>query len=210
MQRNESVNIAIMDNEKNAHDWNLNQLARELYWWTDFFNAAFFKNQPVPIPAISFEKTKITNLGHYVIGRNAFGIKDNININRAHLNRPLWDILATLIHEMTHCWQAQYGQPSNSWFHNKQFQLKMQQFGIICDRKGAHQGVGDPFVFLLKKHGIAFNHVTAPDGLIKIPPRPRGNSKLKKWSCGCTNIRVAVKDFKAKCLKCGNKFELVP
>jgi hypothetical protein len=37
---------------------------------------------------------------------------------------------------------------------------------------------------------------------------PKGKSKLKKWSCGCTNIRVAVRSLEAKCLKCGNKFEI--
>jgi hypothetical protein len=99
---NERINIHIMENEKEAHDWELNTLASELYWWVDFFNIAFFMDQPVPVPAISFEKTKVSNLGHYVIGRNAFGIKENININRVHLKRPMWDLLATLIHEMTH------------------------------------------------------------------------------------------------------------
>ena len=32
-------------------------------------------------------------------------------------------------------------------------------------------------------------------------------SKLKKWSCGCTNVRVAT-DFNATCNGCGNDFEL--
>ena len=90
----------------------------------------------------------------------------------------------------------------------------MLEFGIICDRKGRHQGVGDPFVYLLKKHGIVFNRATKlePDGTLKIPPQAnlKGKSKLKKWTCGCTNIRVAVKEFEAKCLKCGKKFEVAP
>ena len=32
--------------------------------------------------------------------------------------------------------------------------------------------------------------------VIPINPKPtkKGSSKLKKWTCGCTNIRVAVKD----------------
>ena len=88
----------------------------------------------------------------------------------------------------------------------------MMDFGIICNAKGYHSGVGNPFVFLLKKHGIVFNGEmkSKSDDTIKIPPRvkPKGQSKLKKWSCGCTNIRVAVKEFEAKCLKCGNLFEL--
>ena len=33
--------------------------------------------------------------------------------------------------------------------------------------------------------------------------------KLKKWSCGCANIRMGAKDCDAKCLRCGNKFELI-
>jgi SprT-like family protein len=213
MQRklNESINIHIMENEKDALDWELNDLARELYWWVDFFNTAFFKSQPVPVPAISFEKTKVSNLGHYVVGRNALGIKENININRAHLYRPLWDILATLVHEMSHSWQYIYGKPSKSWFHNKEFQMKMLELGIVCNNKGCHLGIGDPFVFLLKKHGIRFNLNFDLDGVMKIPPKPKkkGNSKLKKWTCGCTNIRVAIADLEAECLKCGNRFELI-
>jgi hypothetical protein len=209
-QLNESINIAIMD-DNSAHQWRLNELAWELYWWVDFFNITFFKKQPVPVPVISFEKTRVTNLGHYMAGRNAFGIKDSINLNRVHLNRPLWDILTTLLHAMTHCWQEMYGKPSNSWFHNKQFQTKMLEFGIICNGKGCHLGAGDPFVSLLKKHGVVSNHTPEAGGIIKIPPnsKPKGKSKLKKWSCGCTNIRVAIQDLEAKCLKCGNRFKFI-
>jgi hypothetical protein len=210
-QLKEPINIAIMENEKSAYDWVLSNLAWELYWWTDFFNIAFFRDQPVPVPAISFERTKITTLGHYVPGRNSLGLLENINVNTAHLNRPLWDILATLIHEMCHSWQKIYGKPSKSWFHNKEFQTKMSELGIVINNKGCHLGIGDPFVFLLRKHGVQFNHNRGHDGTIKIPPKPKpkGKSKLKKWSCGCTNIRVGVKDLEAKCLKCGNTFGLV-
>ena len=71
---NESINIAIRENERSVDDWELNDLARELYWWVDAFNIAFFKDQKVPVPAVSFERTNINNLGHYVVGRNAFGL----------------------------------------------------------------------------------------------------------------------------------------
>jgi hypothetical protein len=208
---NEPDNININKNKMRAHDWALNDLADELYWWVDFFNIVHFKDQPVPVPALSFERTRITSLGNYVIRKKSFGIPENINLNSAHLNRPMWDILATLLHEMTHRWQAIYGKPSKSWFHNKEFQLKMMNLGIVCNSKGCHSGVGDPFVYLLKKHGIIFNFDSEAEtnGIIKIPTRAqlKGRSKLIKWSCGCANIRVAVKDFKAKCLTCGNDFE---
>jgi len=210
----ESINLAIMENEKSIDDWELNSLAWELYWWVDFFNIAFYKDQPVPIPVISFSRTKISSLGHYVIGRNAFGIKENINLNTAHLNRPSWEILSTLLHETCHSWEHCYIIQENktkTWYHSKAYREKMLSFGILCNEKGHHKEIGDPFVFLLKKHGVFFGSNTIIDGTIKISPRtkPKGKSKLKKWTCGCTNIRVAVKEFEAKCLKCGNKFELV-
>ena len=206
---NESINIAIMENETNATDWALSDLASELYWWADFFNIAFFKDQLVPAPVISFAKTRIDNLGHYVSGRNAFGIKENININRAHLSRPLWSILATLLHEMTHSWQAIYGKPSKSWFHNKEFRTRLKHFGVVCNEKGAHLKVGDPFVFLLNKHGVSFEDGSYSGGTVsaKSENRPKGRSKLKKWKCPCgQNARVGRKQFFATCDLCRQKF----
>ena len=210
-QLNDPINIAIRENEKTVTDWALSDFAKVLYFWSDIFNMEFFKDEPVPVPAISFEKAKVGNLGHYVQGRNSFGIRENININRVHLDRPAWDILATLLHEMCHSWQSTYGNTSNSWFHNKEFREKMLAMGILVNAKGCHLGVQDPFVFILKKHGVKVSGEKNPDGVIKVLPKdkPKGKSKLKKWSCGCTNVRVAVQTFEAQCLKCGNKFELV-
>lgn len=207
----ETINIQIMENEKSVNDWELNSLAWELYWWVDLFNIAFFKERPVPVPAISFERTNVNNLGHYVVGRNAFGVRENININRVHLNRPMWDILATLLHEMAHSWQYIHGHPSKSWFHNKEFQLKLLSFGILINKNGCHIGAGDPFIYLIRRHGIEFGRSSFSGGMVTLPPKGKvkGKSKLKKWTCGCTNIRVAIRDLEAECLKCGNRFVLV-
>ncbi len=201
-----------MENEKSVTDWSLYDLAWDLYWWSDFFNIRFFKDEPVPVPAISFESTRVTTLGHYVLGRNSFGIRENININRKHLNRPMWDILATLLHELCHSWQNMYGSPSNSWFHNKEFRNKLSDMGIFCDEKGCHIGVGDPFVHILRQHAVEFNLEKTDKGNLKIPPQPKkkGKSKLKKWSCGCgQNVRVGTKEFHATCDLCREPFVLV-
>ena len=155
-QNTENIGTAIMENGNDAIDWAFCGLSCELYWWTEFFNIAFFKTQPVKMPVLSFEKKSVRNLGHYVKQRNGFGLKENININRCHLDRPLWEILAVLIHEMCHSWQNLYGNPSTSWFHNKEFKLKMSEIGIVTDNRGRHLKVREPFVFLLEKHGIDF------------------------------------------------------
>lgn len=206
--KDESINLAIRENEKNIRDWNLSGLAKKVYWWVDYFNQEFFTDQTVPVPVISFERTNVNSLGHYVIGRNAIGVKENININTVHLKRPFWEILATLLHELTHSWQASYGSPSNNWYHNNEFRSKMQKFGIFTDKKGCHIKVANPFVSLLKSRGVEFVDEEQSDGVIIYPPsvKPKGKSKLKKWSCGCTNVRVAVKEFEAKCLICDNVF----
>jgi len=211
MKNSEQINLDIKENELSATDWALWELAWELYWWVDLFNTAFFKNQPVPVPALSFEKTTVRTLGRYVTGRNAFGIKENINLNSTHLKRPLWEILATLLHEMCHSWQATHGTPSKSWFHNKEFQQEMLEIGIQCDHKGRHKGLTDPFMSILERHGISLDLPQNENKTIRLHPNEnsRGTSKLKKWSCGCTNARVATKNFLAKCLKCGKRFQKV-
>jgi hypothetical protein len=71
--------------------------------------------------------------------------------------------------------------------------------------------LSDSFVSLLKSHGVTLNKgmESETDGTVKIPSKKKskGRSKLKKWTCGCTNVRVAVKDFEAKCLKCCQDFK---
>ena len=78
----DKINVEIMDNELKATDWELHGLASELRWWIDFFSAAFFKDQPIPLPVLSFEKTRVTTLGSYRLGHNDIGVKENINLNR--------------------------------------------------------------------------------------------------------------------------------
>ena len=48
------------------------------------------------------------------------------------------------------------------------------------------------FKDLLRRFGV-----TVPEGEITATARKAGSSKLKKWSCGCTNVRCGVGDFQA-------------
>lgn len=64
-----------------------------------------------------------------------------------------------------------------------------------------------PFKEFLKNNGVEVPHDAAD-----IEPRERrvkGRSKQKKWSCGCTNIRCAVADLHAQCLKCAHVFRCI-
>ena len=53
------------------------------------------------------------------------------------------DILATLVHEQVHLWQAHEGHPSRSGYHNRQWALEMLRVGlrpISLDRPGKMTG----------------------------------------------------------------------
>ncbi len=212
----ERVNIEIMANELDAMDWELNSLVWDLYWFVDFFNIVFFKGESVPIPALTFEKSRVNNLGFYRIGRNDFAVKDQINLNRLYIDRPLSETLGTLLHEMVHSFEYIYIEESKrtkNWYHTKAFREKLKECGIHTDERGCHMAIGDPFRYILIRHGVDFNHSNMVDkgGLVLIPPKPKkkGKSKLKKWSCGCQNVRIGKSEFHATCNLCGNEFELI-
>lgn len=215
----ERVNLEIRENQLSAHDWELHYLAVELQWWVDAFNVLFFPRQPVPLPVLTFESARINSLGHYRIGRNEWSVRNQINLNQKHLNRPLWELLSTLLHEMVHAWEYQYlpaKERTKSWYHTRTFRDLMKQFGIHCNEKGQHVGLcmTGPFVYHLKRHGVRFDGLRQRSAgvrgnIVDINPgtdKKKGSSKLKKWSCGCTNIRSAVQ-VQAVCEACGQRFE---
>ena len=208
-QLDEKVNLEIMENELDAMDWEHNQLVSELYWFVDLFNIVFFKDTPVPIPALSFERSRVNTMGWYRIGRNDFAVKDQINLNRLYIDRPLCETLGTLIHEMIHSYEYIYveeNKRTKSWYHTNAFRSKLKECGIHTDDRGCHVAIGDPFKYILQRHGVSFNHnnMVQKGGLVLIPPKPKkkGKSKLKKWSCGCQNVRVGKQTFEATCDIC--------
>jgi len=199
-----------MTSSKHLEKTDLDHLIYEIYWFIDFFNTAFFYPDPVSAPILSFEVNRKKSLGHYPVQGKTNDDGRDVNIYKINPHQNLWEILTTLVHLMVHTWQNHHGQSCKGWFHNKEFREKMAEFGILCNKNGHHTELGDPFVFLLKKHGVIFHDKEGLNKSLCIQPRYKlkGNSKLKKWTCGCTNVRVAV-DLEAKCLKCENKFELV-
>lgn len=146
--------------------------------------------------------------GHFRRGHNGFGLRGEIAINTRYLSgqRQVWQVLGTLLHELLHAWQETHGTPGTRNHHNAEIQAKALELGLNIDKRGATGfAANSPFKELLRKFGVS-----VPDHEVPIPKeRPRGDSKMKKWSCGCTTVRVAIADFRARCLKlgCGNEFQ---
>jgi hypothetical protein len=200
---------ALTDHQQAAQGWNMQTVAAELHRWGELFRLKF--KLEIPLPALRLSALRITTLGHYDCGFNRFGLQNEIAISTRHIERcradgAWWRVLGTLLHEHLHLWQQIHGKPGRNNYHNVQYQKHAAGFGLIVTGEGYTQYAPEsPFMDLLREHGIVVPAV--PELTVK-PPQ-RGESKLKKWSCGCTNVRVAIADFRAECLKCNRLFTRV-
>jgi hypothetical protein len=72
-----------------------------LYRHVDLMRAELFGGQ-VPEVVLSFDVTDRRTLGHYHLKRNGLGVRWALNLNPVHLARPVYQVLATLLHELGH------------------------------------------------------------------------------------------------------------
>jgi hypothetical protein len=201
----EVINQVARQHEETVQGWNYAEASRVLYGWYDQISARFFA-EGLPAPVLSFKRKRGRQLGHYVNGRNEIGVQENINISANHLQDPLADVLETLAHEMVHSWQRNHGKPGKRNYHNAECRKKMDEIGIPCDQWGCGLGMKDPFVSFLREHGVqAEMRLVLPQ---EVCMAARSSSRLKKWSCGCTNVWAAVR-VAARCTLCENGFVLV-
>lgn len=185
-----------------SEDWRHRTLLAELHRWADLFNRGFAL--AVPEFSLGIDRLRCTRLGQFQNGHNGFGLKGEIIINCSHLKGEFWEVLGTLLHELLHGWQQAFGRPGRGNYHNREFRDKAASFGLIIDPRGVTQYRPEsPFFELLGRHGIRPPELAQPTETRRVAAR----SKLRKWSCGCTNVRVAVPTFSARCLNCDRLFE---
>ncbi|HYT93871.1 MAG TPA: hypothetical protein VEL76_34445 [Gemmataceae bacterium] len=190
-----------------SEDWGQRDLLTDLHRWVPILVGEL--KLEIPEVALTVERLRCTRLGHFQPGHNGFGLRGEIAINRSYVGRhEYWRTLGTLLHELIHAWQQAHGRPGRGNYHNRQFQDKALDYGLVVDRRGCTDYLPDSAFFrLLEKYGVSVPELPQ---LASPVQTEQGSSKLKKWSCGCTNVRVAVEDFRARCLKpgCGNEFHL--
>jgi len=186
-----------------AEDWSYRELAVLLHEWAERFNEEFALG--LETPAIQIDRAPRRVIGTYRRGRNGLGLRHEITVNTRHLDQPLAEILDTLLHELLHEWQDLHGTPGKRNYHNVEFRNKAGSYGLIIDRQGRSLGVAPGlFLNLLGKHGVDTTVLTPVATVAR--KYLSGESKMKKWSCGCINVRAAV-ELKARCLDCGALFK---
>lgn len=81
-------------------------------------------------------------------------IVHEIALNPLHFNRPIEEVLSTLVHEQAHLWQAEFGNPGKS-HHNKEWADKMEEVGLMPSSTGQEGG---------KRTGRKVSHYIIPGG----------------------------------------------
>jgi predicted SprT family Zn-dependent metalloprotease len=141
-----------------------------------------------------------------------------ISLNPHYLDRPDIEWHATLVHEMVHLWQQDFGKPSRSDYHNKQWARKMEEIGLIPSSTGQPDG---------KKTGQSMTHYVAPDGqfieafnhliernieyspLQKVETNKAVSRKANKtkYECSCGNNVWGKPGLRIVCVVCNQNFE---
>ena len=203
----ESINTRLKEHQV-ASNWDEQSLVSDLHVWADRFVLEF--KLECSTPAIMIGSLNVTTDGHYQPGRNGFGLLDEIAINKNHISQDeYWGVLGTLLHELLHAEQEHSGKPGQHNYHNKQYKDRACSLGLIVDSQGHQQYTPkpSPFFGVLDKYGV--KAPTVPEPVVKAT-KP-GRSKLKLWTCECqprpVRVRVAIRDFQARCLKCNGRFK---
>jgi hypothetical protein len=205
-----AINDVLKHHTAAAADWRYSGVAKHLHDWAELFNAEF--DLRIETPAIRLTAIRRA-YGTYRYGRNSFGLRHEITLNTRYRNRPAGKWLETLLHELLHEWQDLHGEPSRAGaYHNKEFREKARTLGLLIDASGRSAGVVEGrFTVLLARAGVSMDDSksASPAELersFESRTAAASATKMRKWSCGCTNVRAAVV-LHATCTACGNNFE---
>ena len=124
----------------------------------DYFNMALFDES---LPKVIFTTQRKKSVMGCFSQERWLSKKGNfcheISINPSYVARSsLIELLQTLVHEMTHCWQQEYGKKGRRGYHNKEWATKMETIGLMPSATGQIGG---------KKTGEKMNDYPIANGL---------------------------------------------
>lgn len=166
----------------------------------DHFNAELFNNE-LPECMIVLHRKK--GAAGYFWGDmwTAIGSKqalDEISLTPETLDRSDLVVLSTLVHEMVHLWQAHFGKPSRSGYHNKEWSQHMFMVGLQPTTDGTETG---------KTTGQRCTHRIIPDGAFEVAARAflDGRTVISWYGKRAGRASSAKKNKIVYECSCGNK-----
>ena len=155
--------------------------------------------------------------------------RHEINISSAYLYRPLENILASLTHEMTHCYNDCVlniqDTSNNGVYHNKQFKKAAEEHGLVVTQSEkygwSHTEPGDRLLQFVLDHDelreiemnrngydliqVSIGTHASNGGSVVTPTMTKGHSR--KWVCPqCGTIIRSNKPVRVICADCMQLF----
>lgn len=213
----------------------LKNMQEVLEYGFDVLNEVYFDSALPPI-VISIMSSPRSN-GHFTINKEwriAEERFNEINISAEHLDRPIENIMATLMHEMVHyyCQINEIKDTSQNYrYHNKNFKIEAEKRGlIISQEKYIGWSVTQPspeFIEVIRSHGIEKPMDINRDGVqidlagllgllggangtdgangVMVPTKPKCSTRKYQCPC-CLNSFRATKDINVMCMDCNEQF----
>lgn len=85
-------------------------------------------------------------------------IYHEISICPDYIGKNIKDVFSTLVHEMVHLWQYEYGKPSPNGYHNKEWGRKLVNVGLFPSDTGKQGG---------KMNGTSMSHYILKEGVFE-------------------------------------------
>jgi hypothetical protein len=109
----------------------------------DYFNATLFDGR-LRRCILNFDRHARRAAGFFAPERWVRSSSDErtheISLNPNVLDAPLEHRMSTLVHEMVHLWQQEYGKPSRRGYHNRKWANKMESIGLMPSSTGKPGG----------------------------------------------------------------------
>ncbi len=196
----------------------------------DYFNRELFGGELEPCLLVFREGPKKKNVicfGHFCANRWSKGADTchEISLNPDTLARPLAETMSTLVHEMVHQWQQDYGKAPRTCYHDRQFAAKMEEVGLIPSDTGAEGGKkvgqrmshyvaeGGPFAEAMASMPDAIRLPWATGGGLEAdkakPEKEKQRNKIKYTCPGCEANCWGKPGLNVICGECSQTFEEV-
>jgi predicted SprT family Zn-dependent metalloprotease len=180
----------------------------------NWFNKALFDQR---LPSVMFTLTRRTGANGYFHAEQ-FKHRDGdhtheIALNPNTMDRDIKAVLGTLVHEMTHLEQQEFGKPSKGGHHNMEWASMMLRVGLT-PTDGTGKMTGRKVTHMIDEGGpfdVALQDLMPFDIPYFTQPRDKAEKKKDKskvkHECGCGNKAWAKMGSRLICGDCNEHME---